>query len=112
MCGVLSDLLQYVASDCNESIIKMWKELEKGWNPDIASFDKKKFHLLKGNGESSAEKVFFGHATTFGALYFQNFRPELLRLLEFSKKDVIKRSVQMKDVMFMHSDYIFFLIIT
>ena len=111
MCGVLthviqgSDLLQYLASDCNESVIKMWNALGKGWEPEITLFDEKRFDLLKGNGESSAEKGFFGHATTFGALYFQNFRPILLKLLEFSKNDIIKRSSYMKDVIFTHSDY-------
>ena len=111
MCGVMShvavksDLFQYFAFDNNVSVIKMWKELQTGWEPDIIKFDEDRFNLLKGNGESTAEKGFFGHAMTFGALYFQVFRPELKRLLQFSKDDVLKRIHNMKDVTFLDGDY-------
>lgn len=111
MCGVLTHVVQnsnlprYMASDRNESVVEMWTALRDGWRPDIETFDEKRFNYLKGNGESTAEKGFFGHAVTFGALYFQCYRKDLMRLLDYSMQDVVKRSVHMKDVEFSSGDY-------
>lgn len=111
MCGVLvhvvrnSNLQSYHASDNNNSVIIMWEKLRQGWKPDINKFNEKRFSELKGDGKSSAEKGFFGHAVTFGALYFQCYRPELTKLLNYSYNDVRKRSVILSDVVFKTCDY-------
>jgi site-specific DNA-adenine methylase len=111
MCGVLvhvvqtSNLVSYAASDNNSSVIEMWKDLREGWRPDISTFDEKRFQEMKGDGQSNAQKGFFGHAVTFGALYFQSYRPELTKLLDYSSKDVVKRSLVLKDVVFRSCDY-------
>ena len=114
MCGVLTHVVQssnlprYLASDSNESVVKMWTSIRDGWRPEIETFNEERFNYLKGNGESSAEKGFFGHAMTFGALYFQCYREDLRRLLDYSMRDVIKRSLSLKDVEFSFGDYIQF----
>ena len=111
MCGVLVHVVQrcnlasYEASDNNSSVIEMWKHLRKGWRPDLSSFDEKQFQNMKGDGQSSAPKGFFGHAVTFGALYFQSYRPELVKLLDYSSRDVVKRSLILQDVVFRSCDY-------
>lgn len=111
MCGVFihvvenTNLLNYVASDNNPSVISMWKDLGEGWLPDVQNFDGERFNMIKGDGQSSAEKGFFGHAMTFGALYFQSYRPELKKLLSYSMNDVVKRRRIMKDVHFKTSGY-------
>lgn len=111
MCGVLIHVVQnsilpmYLASDNNESVISMWTDVRDGWRPDTTTFNEERYNALKGNGESSAEKGFFGHAVTFGALYFQCYRPDLLRLLDYSLNDVVKRSSVLNDVVFSSGDY-------
>lgn len=111
MCGVLvhvrknTKLKIYRAYDKNESVIMMWNSLKDGWKPRIHDFNLDRFNYLKGNGQSSAEKGFFGHALTFGALYFQCYRPELLGLLEYSSNDVIERSSVLHDVYFETLDF-------
>lgn len=111
MCGVFVHVVQktnlqsYIASDNNASVIKMWEDLRDGWKPDIENFDEIKFLEMKGDGTSSSSKGFFGHAMTFGALYFQCYRPELYKLLKYSLGDIIKRSNIMKDVEFRSCDY-------
>jgi len=111
MCGVFThvagdtSLEMYVALDSNTSVIMMWIALSTGWTPNIREFNEESFRKLKANGESSAEKGFFGHALTFSGLYFKNFRPELMSRLEGSVRSVSKRSDDMTDVVFLSGDY-------
>lgn len=111
MCGVFmhvsrdTTLEVYIALDSNVSLIKMWVALSEGWTPKIDEFSEQSFRRLKANGDSSAEKGFFGHALTFSGLYFQNFRPELMARLEHSVRSVSKRSCNMNDVIFLSGDY-------
>lgn len=63
---------KYRAGDINESVIKMWKATQRGWNPPT-SCSEKKFYILKGNGKSSAEKGFIGHTCAFRGVYFGTY---------------------------------------
>jgi len=111
MCGVFvhvvhkTNLPSYIASDNNASVIKMWEDLRDGWRPDIENFNKTKFIEMKGDGNSSSSKGFFGHAMTFGALYFQCYRQDLHHLLEYSMRDIVKRSKILEKVEFRSCDY-------
>ena len=111
MCGVFvhvvknTDLKTYIASDINASVVCMWENLREGWRPDIQNFNEDRFNQIKADGHSNAEKGFFGHAMTFGGLYFQSYRPELRKLLPYSSADVVKRIEVMKNVNFLHNDY-------
>ena len=110
-CGVIKHLtqnnqkLEFVAGDNHESMIKMWKSLQTGWEPDISNISKEYYLSLKGNGESSAQKGFIGHCLSFGGLYFKVYMEELVPRIENSKKNIIKRSLDIKNVSFSVGDY-------
>lgn len=95
----------YVAADANTSLIMMWKAFQEGWYPDTTRFDEARFRKLKANGDSSAEKGFFGHAATFSGLYFKDFRPELSDMYDYYAERLVVRSTMMKDVFFISGDY-------
>ena len=108
MCGVLRYIVTdniIVAGDINDSVIQMWTALQDGWQPEISNVNEEYYNDMKANGESSAEKGFFGVALTFGALYFQVFMSKLVDLLPYSKKSVIQISKDIPDVIFIHGDY-------
>jgi len=63
---------KYRAGDINKSVIKMWKALQKGWKPPTKCSERK-FYQLKGDGKSSAEKGFIGHACGYRSTYFSTF---------------------------------------
>jgi site-specific DNA-adenine methylase len=80
--------LKYRAGDINESVIKMWKALQEGWKPPTKCSEKR-FYQLKGNGKSSAEKGFIGHACGYRSTYFSTF---------FDRVDLKKVSVNILKV--------------
>ena len=65
-------VFKYRAGDINESVIKMWKALQDGWKPPTKCSERK-FYQLKGNGQSSAEKGFIGHACGYRGVYFSTY---------------------------------------
>lgn len=80
---------KYRAGDINESVIKMWNETQKGWQPPIKC-SKRRFYQLKGNGQSSAEKGFIGHACAFRGIYFATYYNDVsTQQLKVNKKRVI-----------------------
>jgi site-specific DNA-adenine methylase len=84
--------LKYKAGDINESVIKMWKALQRGWEPPTKC-SQKRFYELKGNGKSSAEKGFVGHACAFRGVYFAAYDSRVTnnRLL-YTKKNISRIS--------------------
>jgi site-specific DNA-adenine methylase len=99
--------LKYQAGDINESVIKMWKALQEGWTPPTKCSEKR-FYQLKGNGKSSAEKGFVGHACSFRGVYFGSFSDEITsQRLKYSKEKVLAISEQFKKnkVHFTSEDY-------
>jgi site-specific DNA-adenine methylase len=98
--------LKYKAGDINESVIKMWKALQRGWEPPTKC-SQKRFYELKGNGKSSAEKGFVGHACAFRGVYFGSFSDEITpQRLEYSKEKIINISENLKNkVEFIPKDY-------
>ena len=111
MCGVYQHIpelfedhkpkLKYKAGDANKSVILMWQEVQKGWIPPT-SCSREKFEQLKGNGESSAEKGFLGHACSFRGKYFANYYPE--RSMKITNK-VEDMSSKLSLVKFTDGDY-------
>jgi len=83
MCGVYqhipelfedySSSFKYIAGDRNESVIKMWNRAKRGWKPPTTC-TKVHFMELRGNGRSSAEKGFIGHACGFRGKYFVTWK--------------------------------------
>ena len=82
---------KYHAGDINESVIKMWKALQKGWKPPTQCSERK-FYQLKGDGKSSAEKGFIGHACGYRSTYFSTFfdRVDLKKVADKTLKIVEK----------------------
>jgi site-specific DNA-adenine methylase len=86
----LPQIKRFEAGDINPSVIKMWKSLQKGWTPPSLC-SKKRFVELRGNGRSSAEKGFIGHACSYRGVYFNmffqsNLGPVIERLKRVSLK--------------------------
>lgn len=120
MCGMLG-VYQYVhelfslydpdmkfkAGDVNESVILMWKALQKGWKPSRSISEKRYEKLKKSKDRSSAEKGYFGHQYSFGGKYFKGFSGKYGKV--FNSKNVIDKisniAKSMKDVEFSSGDY-------
>jgi len=64
--------LTYKAGDTNESVIKMWKAVQRGWVPPN-SCSESTYNRLKNQKGSSAEKAYIGHQYSFGGQYFVGF---------------------------------------
>jgi site-specific DNA-adenine methylase len=94
--------LKYQAGDINASVIKMWKALQKGWNPPTKCSEKR-FYQLKGNGQSSAEKGFIGHACGYRSTYFSTFfdRVDLKKV----SKNILKMTQKIKNIKFSTGSY-------
>jgi len=82
-------IFKYRAGDINGSVIKMWKASQEGWKPPTKCSEKQ-FYELKGNGKSSAEKGFIGHACAFRGVYFGTYYAETTtRQINNNKKRVL-----------------------
>ena len=97
--------LKYNAGDVNKSVIMMWKETQKGWQPPTKC-TKNKFMTLKTDGTSSAEKGFIGHMCAFRSIYFKVYANHITnnRISNTSKK-VSDIGTALKKVSFKHGKY-------
>ncbi len=68
-----ADGVRYFAGDDNESVIKMWKAAQRGWEPPMHKVSKREFMALAGNGQSSAVKGYVGHLYGYMGKYFKPF---------------------------------------
>jgi site-specific DNA-adenine methylase len=94
--------LKYQAGDINGSVVKMWKASQKGWVPPVKC-TKKRFYELKGNGQSSAEKGFIGHACSYRSTYFSTFFDKAN--IKYASNQVIETTKFVSDVKFSHGSY-------
>jgi DNA adenine methylase len=76
MCSVLKHVvtllptnLKYMASDQHESLILMWKALQKGWKPP-KNCSISKYNKLKYSNNPSPEKAYVGFAFGYGGIFF------------------------------------------
>jgi DNA adenine methylase len=102
--------LNYRAGDINESVIQMWNAVKSGWEPP-SRCSKKRFYELKGNGESSPEKGFVGHACSYRSLYFSSYFDQITpKRLQNIKQNIINISELLKlyKVKFVADSYIHF----
>jgi len=111
MCGVYRHVpalfgtyLTYVAGDANESVVQMWHDAQRGWVPPTTC-DREHFFELRGDGQSSAEKGFLGHACTFRGIYFQSWTT-VRRNLPTQSNDVVRMATSaLQDVSFTPGEY-------
>lgn len=94
--------MSYKAGDINKSVIMMWNETKNGWKPP-STCSERKFYQLKGNGESSAEKGFLGHASAYRNIYFSTYDPGAN--LKYQAKRVPEIANTLKKVTFSHGNY-------
>lgn len=111
MCGVLYRFCQmcpkniYISvTDKNDSIIKMWRAFQNGWTPEN-NFSKESFVEMKKLKTSSREKGYYGHAMTFGGLYFQCYQESLEKSLPLVSKKCSSMAQIMKNVNFVSGEY-------
>jgi len=64
-------LKKYKAGDTNKSVIMMWEDAKRGWEPPT-TMTEKKYNKLK-DGPDSAVKCFVGHQYSFGGQYFKGY---------------------------------------
>lgn len=111
MCGVLYRLCEMCprdllisCTDKNDSIIKMWKAFQSGWVPET-TFSKDEFECLKLTTTSSPHKGFYGHAMTFGGLYFQCYQESLEKSLPSVSRRCSTMAKTMMKVDFISGEY-------
>lgn len=66
--------ITYKAGDTNNSVIKMWKEAQKGWKPPINTTETE-YNKLK-HANDSALKAYIGHQYSYGGQFFNGYAPK------------------------------------
>ena len=101
-----STKLKYKAGDLNKSVIMMWKETQKGWEPPLIDITKEEFLQLKYDGKSTAEKGFIGHYYGYMGKYFQPFDNRHTKNKTQNIINKIKNiSKNLSEVSFSHNKY-------
>lgn len=100
------DDINFLAGDSNKSLIMMWKDTQKGWNPPTKCSEQK-YNRLKNSKKSSSEKGFIGHQYSYGGQYFKGYRGKYKNKDHYEKasKNVSDIGKSLKDVKFKHGDY-------
>ena len=97
--------LKYKAGDINKSVIAMWKELQKGWIPDVIDIDREMFNGMRYDGEISALKGFVGHVSTYRGIFFDGYFPQKRSQIKHSKEKVVRIAKELKEVSFTTGKY-------
>ena len=64
--------MSYKAGDTNESVIRMWQDVQQGWKPPI-SCSESTYNRLKNQKGTSAEKTYIGYQFSFGGQFFMGY---------------------------------------
>jgi len=64
--------MSYKAGDANESVIRMWQDVQQGWKPPI-SCSEERYNELKKQETYSAEKAYIGYQFSFGGQFFMGY---------------------------------------
>lgn len=99
--------MEFIASDINESIIKMWKSLQSGWIPPRYMISEEQYDKLRKSKSSSALKGYVGHYYGWSGQYFGTFDAKLKTPSQvFNRPDkLIEVSNELKMVHFKTADY-------
>ena len=97
--------LSYKAGDTNGSVIKMWKESQKGWKPPITTTEEEYDKLKTKN--NSALKGYIGHQYSYGGQFFNGYAPKYGKSSNSSRasKNVQDIATELKDVNFKQTSY-------
>lgn len=97
--------LMYKAGDTNTSVIKMWKESQKGWKPPDTTTEEEYNKLKKAN--PSALKGYIGHQYSYGGQFFNGYAPKYGKssISTRASKNVENIALELKDVQFKNVPY-------
>lgn len=98
-CGVIKHFndedRKCFASDKNDDIIRMWKSIQKGWDPPKYC-NREEYEKLKKSKKHSAKKGFIGTACSYGGIYFvgyrsrQKFKYKTINSVSTARRSVLK----------------------
>jgi len=98
--------LKYKAGDLNKSVIAMWNQTKKGWNPPTKKVSKTEFERLKKAPISSPKKGFVGHIQSYRGKYFGGYFPRPSdKTYATAAKKVKEISKKLKNVSFTYGPY-------
>jgi hypothetical protein len=96
--------IKFKASDINESVIKMWKKVQKGWLPKNKNITKEEYLKLKYRSPS-AMKGFMGHQCSFGGKFFQHYVERRCKNFNNAIKNIKKISNEITKIKFSNKSY-------
>jgi len=102
---LFKDQLKYKAGDQNKSVVMMWQQAQKGWEPPTTCTEER-FYKLKSDGKSTAEKGFIGHLCSFRSIYFGGYAYHITKKrMENTSTKVQKIATELKKVKFSNGSY-------
>ena len=96
--------LQYKAGDTNKSVIKMWKEVQKGWVPPTKSISKSRYDTIK-NGSDSALKAFIGCSHSFRGVFCGSYFPQNESKIKHSSDKIRSQKNAISNIRFSDGEY-------
>jgi site-specific DNA-adenine methylase len=96
--------LKYKGGDRNPYIIKLWKGLQKGFQPPIKC-SKKEYYELKENNDNSLKGIFLGFAASIRGIFRSTY---LERNIESQANECKRIAKKIKDVHLYTGEYTIF----
>ena len=98
--------LTYKAGDTNESVIRMWQDVQQGWKPPI-SCSEERYNELKKQETYSAEKAYIGYQFSFGGQFFMGYNGKYGNATSYKSvpEKVYRIARELKDVEFNVGSY-------
>jgi DNA adenine methylase len=114
MCGVYRYIpglfddkkdMKYLAGDTNESVIKMWIEVQKGWRPPVRTTEAE-YNRLREN-PASALRGYIGHQYSFGGQFFMGYSTKYGKTPDSTRasNNVVEIGKCLGDVEFKYGSY-------
>ena len=98
--------MSYKAGDANESVIRMWQDVQQGWKPPI-SCSEERYNELKKQETYSAEKAYIGYQFSFGGQFFMGYNGKYGNATSYKSvpEKVYRIARELKDVEFNVGSY-------
>jgi len=96
--------LTYQAGDINESVIKMWKSVYKGWIPP-KSCSRETFNLIKYDGKTSNIKGFIGHQCTYRGVFLDSYFNKPNSAIKKASENISNISNKLNNISFSSKNY-------
>jgi DNA adenine methylase len=96
--------LQYKSGDVNGSVIKMWKEAQKGWNPPAKIISKEEYDKLRKE-KDSAKKGFYCCVNSFRGVFCGSYFTHNISRIQHSSNNIQIISQICRNVKFEEKPY-------